>query len=164
MNSDSQQPESGHAKLRLAAARHRLDLLPSSELPVLAISVLEAGCDSPSLRELAGELHPTWADTGPLFERVLQELGIQFLRREDSAETVARFYAQQILAGEFTPCEGARHIWREVANQYSHDDELWKRYSIFVGLASQWEDEPSGRVEYERRIREEAQRLLRSAD
>lgn len=147
-------------KLCFAAVRKQLGKLSSSELPHLAMFALEAGLDSPSLRELAGELHPTWADSGPIFERILRDFGITQSSKPQSINALARYYAEQILSGAISPYEGALRIWQEVANELWGDRELWQKYSIFVGLASEWEDYPPGRPDYERQIRDEAQVIL----
>ena len=160
VNESRQATESAIEKLRLAATRRHFDLLPSSELPQLAMSALEAGLDSPSLRHLAGELHPTWADSGPLFERVLNDFGIDTLSRPQAGHALARYYAEQIVSGTISPYEGARRIWWDVANAVWNDREVWKQYSLFVGLASEWEDYPPGRPDYEQQIRDEAKQLL----
>ena len=121
---------------------------------------LEAGLDTPSLRELAGELHPTWADTGPLFERVLHDCGVATPPRLQAGHELACYYAEQIISGAVTPYEGARRIWRDVANQLWHDREAAQPYLIFIGLASEWEDHDEHRSDYEQDIRDEAQKLL----
>ena len=146
--------------LRLAAARRHFDLLASIELPDLASAALEAGLDSPSLRELAGELCPTWADSGPLFERILHDFGLALLSRHHAAGVLARHYAEQIISGTLSPYEGARRIWSDVANAVWNDRDGPRQYLVFVGLASEWEDYPPGRPDYEQRIRDEAQQLL----
>jgi hypothetical protein len=61
----------------VAAARREFDILPSSELPNLAVEALEAGFDSPNLRILAAESHPTWADCDLLFKQVCVNLAFQ---------------------------------------------------------------------------------------
>ena len=153
-------PESALAALRLASTRREFERLPSSELPELAVGALEAGFDSPALRQLAGELDPTWADSGPLFDRILLDLGITPLPRPEAADALARHYASQIVSGAVTPYEGASRIWWDVANECSDDPERWEQYSVFVGLGSEWEDHPPRRVDYERDIRDEAAKLL----
>src|SRR5262245_34768850 len=60
----------------IVAARWVLGLIPSQALPQIATEALQAGLDSPSLRELAGELHPTLDASGPLFEKLLDEVGV----------------------------------------------------------------------------------------
>lgn len=146
--------------LRIAACRHQLDLLPSSELPALATSALEAGLDLPSLRLLAGELHPTWSDSGPLFERVLRELGISYESPPKAGFALALYYAGQIASGVLTPYDGARRIWGDVANEFMHHPTVWDQVSVFVGLASEYEDCPRSRAEIEQQIRHEANQLL----
>ena len=121
---------------------------------------LESGLDTPSIRELGGELAPTWADTGPLFERVLHDCGIASPSRPQAGYALARYYAEQIVSGAITPYDGARRIWRDVANQLWDDREAAQPYVIFVGLASEWEDYEPGRPDHERQIRDEAAKLL----
>jgi hypothetical protein len=51
----------------------------------------------------------------------------------------------------------------DVANDAFPDgvtNAAWDRLSVFVGLASQWEDDARQRREYEREIVEQAVRLL----
>lgn len=160
MNDNSQEAASALDALRFAAVRRQFALLPSSDLPELAMRALEAGLDSPSTRELAGELRPTWVDSGPLFDRVLHDCGIVSPTQPEAAHSLAQHYATQILSGVLTPYDGARRIWWQVANYFYDDREHWQRYSIFVGLASGWEDYPPTRQDYEREIRDEATKLL----
>jgi hypothetical protein len=160
VNESSHEAASALDALRFAAVLRQFDLLPSSDLPRLAMLALEAGLDSSSIRELAGELHPTWADSGPLFDLVLHDFGIVAPTQPEAAHALAHHYAEQIISGALTPYEGARNIWRRVANHFYDDREHWQRYSIFVGLASEWEDYAPGRRDYERQIRDEAAKLL----
>jgi hypothetical protein len=150
---------SARASLRLAAARLQLDShLTSGELPDMAVSALEAGLDSPSLRLLAGQLHPTWADCGPLFHAVLKELGIDPLSRTEAGHVLLNHIAVRILGGSMTPYEGACEI-ADVANRF-WEEELWYRLSIFIGLVCEWNDHPDHRPEFEREILDEARKLL----
>ena len=68
----------------------------------------------------------------------------------------ARFVAQYAI----TPYDGASRIWWNVANALWAEKDIWQQYSIFVGLASEWEDYPPGRSDYEQQIRDEAQQIL----
>jgi hypothetical protein len=148
------------ARLRTTAARFWLDFhLPSSELPTIAVAALESGLDSTSLRVLAGELHPSRADSGPIFESALEELGIIRLSQREAVATLAQHYAEQILSDAVTPFEGARAIW-DIMQRCWEDKELWQRYSIFIGLASDWDDYPPHRSALEQAIRDEARKLL----
>jgi hypothetical protein len=58
--------------------------------------------------------------------------------------------------GEIPPYEGARWIGLELANEQGADPSL----RCFVGLASEWEDDPQHRPEYESVMIEEADRLV----
>jgi hypothetical protein len=76
---------------------------------------------------------------------------------------VAKHYARKILDGSIAPYEGARLIWWNVANQACPDNqetEVWNRLSIFVGLASEYEDYAPARKQCEDDIIEAAKDLL----
>src|SRR2546426_5939008 len=98
--------------LDVIAAKWALGLVPSEALPRIAVDALEAGFDTPSLRRLAGELRPLLAETGPLFEEVLGELGVAIPDRSRAALVIAKSYATQITEGSLSPYEGAREIWQ----------------------------------------------------
>jgi hypothetical protein len=76
---------------------------------------------------------------------------------------VARHYARRIVERTMTPYEGARRIWMDAANDaFPHEakNDVWDQLSVFVGLASQWEDDTRRRRESEREIVERAVELL----
>jgi hypothetical protein len=154
--------ERAKQELRYAATRHQFDVLQSEELPQLAVMALEAGLDTPSLRLLAGEMHPTWSDSGNLFGGLLRELDITPLPSHLAALELGRYYATQILAGTLTPAEGAEHIWWDVANEFMHDGRVWPALRGFVGLASEYRDHPEAHAELEQEIRNEARELLKT--
>ena len=65
--------------------------------------------------------------------------------------------ANDVLQGTRTPYEAAQELW-----QLSRDlDQLADAIRPFVALASEWEDDPANRIEYEADIRIEAERLRR---
>ncbi|HEY1861324.1 MAG TPA: hypothetical protein VGG61_13265, partial [Gemmataceae bacterium] len=97
-----------------------------------------------------------WEEVGPRFERALIELNVPVPSRQGAVLDIAREYAREIIAGELSPYEGARKIWWELANEPDSDRSLL----IFVGLASEWEDVPQHRSQYETDIIDEARRLL----
>jgi hypothetical protein len=122
------------AAFREAALHRHFGLIPSRELPDLAIRALEASIESPSLLELAGELLPSWSDSGPLFERILDELGVAGPSAEGAPHELARYYATQILSGTLTPYEGAHEIWLRLVTDPGKNNEHWIRYGIFTNL------------------------------
>jgi len=136
--------------LDLVAAKWALGLVPSEALPRIAVDALEAGFDTPSLRRLAGELRPLLAETGPLFEEVLGELGVAIPDKSRAALVIAKSYAIQITEGSLSPYEGAREIWQiELAVE-----GLMTELGPFVYWASEWQEADSpGRRECEAAIR-----------
>jgi len=141
--------------LNIAAAWLALGKLRSEDAIAAASSALDRGVYSESLGLLLYE-QPVWSEVGPLFTRALSELSIPVPPRDEASLTIAREYACQIIAGETSPYEGARRIWWEVANEPGADPSLM----AFIGLASEWEDSPRYRPEYEANIMGEAQRLM----
>jgi hypothetical protein len=142
--------------LDIAADWLALGKLRSEDAIAAASSALDRGVYSESLGLLLYE-QPIWSEVEPLFTKALSELGIPVPPRAEASLAIAREYARQIIAGETSPYEGARRIWWEVANEPGADSSLL----AFVGLASEWEDAPRYRPEYEAAIIEEAQRLVR---
>jgi hypothetical protein len=65
--------------------------------------------------------------------------------------------ANEVLQGTRAPYEGARELWR-LSNDLS---ELVDALRPFAGLASEWEDNPAHRSEYENDIRIEAETFRR---
>ena len=146
-----------------AASFWQLGLLPSEVLPLIAANALEKGFDSPSLRILAGEMEKVASTVGPLFVMALRELGIPLPAPVSAQMAVARFYAGKIVDGSLSPYEGAYRIWWDVANEAmpaKEENEVWNRLRVFVGLASEYEDNPSYRKEYEDQIVQEAKDFL----
>ena len=119
----------------LVAAKWSLGLLPSDALPRLATDALEAGLDTPALRLVAGELHPTLDETGALFDEALDELGVDVPDRSRAALIVAKEYATQIADGTVSPYEGARQIW-----QLHVDIEGLLELGPFAYWASEWQE------------------------
>jgi len=137
--------------LELVAAKWVLRRIPSEALPRIAADLLEAGLDTPSLRRLAGELHPTLGETGPLFEEVLDELGVAVPDMSRAGLVLAKDYAAQIMEGSLSACDGACQIWRIQLEVEGLTPEL----GPFVYWASEWQeaDRPERRKECEAGIR-----------
>ena len=97
--------------LELVAAKWVLRRIPSEALPRIAADLLEAGLDTPSLRRLAGELCPTLGESGPLFEEILDELGVAIPDKSRAGLLLAKAYAAQITEGSLPAYDGACQIW-----------------------------------------------------
>lgn len=128
----------------------------SDALPAVGLEALEAGYDSPSLRKLAGcgRADPSKM-VQELFERSVNELGLVIPAPPEAGLAMAKIVAQDVLSGRYGPYDGARRIW----GLRSRFPDL-KQLTIFVGLASEYEDDEAHRDEYVRGIMEECRRLV----
>jgi hypothetical protein len=92
------------------SVQFELDEIGSERLPDIAVKLLEAGYDTPSLRLVAGDMHPEMAETGPTFADALRELGVGVTLREAwllRAESVAH----AITVGTIAPIDGACDLY-----------------------------------------------------
>lgn len=103
-------PMPTRGELLSIAIRFQLGELISDELPGMAATLLAERLDTPSLREVAGDLHPTMAEAGAVFSRALAELGVA-LTHEEAALLRAEEVAGSILRGECSPDSGASEIY-----------------------------------------------------
>jgi hypothetical protein len=142
--------------LATAAALHALKRLTPEQVLAVAHAALEAGVWADALGELAAWDSPYSADVYPIFDRALAQLGIPFPSPREALTTVARDYARRIISGELTPYEGARRIWWEAALEPEADPSL----RVFIGLASEHEDCPQFRPQYDAEIIDEARQLV----
>jgi hypothetical protein len=68
--------------------------------------------------------------------------------------------ARRILDNEIDPYRGAAAIWARMAER---EGGYAEPLAVFVGLASEWQDDPEHRSALEDDIREEARRLVDKA-
>ena len=61
-----------------------------------------------------------------------------------------------MLAGNLTPYEGSRLIWKKASWQLPEEAGLM----VFVGLASEWDDHPEYRRDLEVQMLKEARRIV----
>lgn len=83
------------------------------------------------------------------------EIGLEPLTERIAGLVAAEQVARELTHGTVTPIEAARRIWRIA--RLAPSAEPWLR--VFVGLASEWEDDPGNRASYEEEIRSEALHL-----
>jgi len=143
-------------QLDTVVARFRLGIVPASELPAVAAGALEAGFDSPAVRQLAGADGQDSEDLKKLFEKSLAELGLSIPTQDEAGLLVARSIAEEVVSGSLKPYEGAKQIWGRVYVRNPKLDAL----KVFVGLASEYEDDPQNRDAYQRDIVRECQLLV----
>ena len=155
--------------LESAASFWVLRLLCGEDLPAIAVDALEAGVDTPALRILAGERDPDVGELGRLFLNALEESSLQLPTRPEAFRNAAKYYAEQILSGEWAPYRGAHAIWWELCTL----DDAPESLMMFRGLASEYEDfeypakhdAEAGMIlwEIERQIVAEARSILESS-
>lgn len=141
--------------LEVAALRLAAGMLHAERLPDLATDALVRGLDSPALRELAGTSPLDVRDGQDLFVLALDQLGIPVLDEQQALRQLVIYTAGRIVTGELMPYDGAHWIWVEAFTSDMQDDT-----ASFAGLASEWEEHPSDRLEIEAEIVGAAQELL----
>lgn len=106
-----------------------------------AISCLEDGFDSKSLRLLAGmnKTHSIKADFEELFRHSLLELDWRYLDKKESLFDYAKEIAKQILSNKIESVEAVEKIYK-VYVQLDYPDELEMWNLLYDGHSSGWYD------------------------
>ena len=145
--------------LRKIASEYVLGFLSVDDLPATGRALIEGGCDSPLLRQLAGETGEDLDEVRRLFLGAMRELGVEMPSVRDAGSVVAQAIASEVIAGAVTPYDGAKKIWDRLYTRWPELDQL----RPFVGLASEYEDDANHREEYARDILAECEKLIASA-
>lgn len=143
-------------KLDTLIAKLRLGLLDPAKLPEIAADALGSGHDSPAMRQLAGADGQQSEELRNLFEKSLAELGVPVPTQDEAGLLVARSIAEEVLSGSLSPYEGAKQIWGRIYVRNPHLHAL----KTFVGLASEYEDDPKNRNAYQEDIIKECRLLV----
>jgi hypothetical protein len=96
--------------LELVAARLVLNLLPSAEIPGIALAMLEAGHAGEDLALLAVERAPTLAECEPRLVRALAQARVPLPSAADAVGPCARFLVERIASGAVEPPIGAEDL------------------------------------------------------
>jgi hypothetical protein len=115
--------------LEVAQALQLRGLLRREDIPAVAVDLLEAGRDTPTIRRLAGLSRDDLYYAVELFSRVLEELEREEPALDDAASALARHLAEAALAPEADlralAADGAR-----LAVAFDYPDVLMEFYSI----------------------------------
>src|SRR5262245_61309863 len=98
--------------LKRMLALWTLGLIGSEELPSIAAEVLAEGLESRSLVRLAGLTTQEIADADSLFQKSLNELGVEQMTTNEALRLYAVFVSKRIVNREISPLQGAKEIWR----------------------------------------------------
>jgi hypothetical protein len=145
--------------VEILVARWELDELGPEEVRRLATEALEAGCDTPTLRQVAGIEGSRRAEVEELLPRFLREVRVERPTTDEAVKAVVDECARQVVRGELAPSAGARRLWLR-SHHFDGNDRVWEQLRPFVGLASELEDWPDGRAQLEADIVREAAALL----
>jgi hypothetical protein len=141
----------------MAEAMWTLGLLTSDMLPGIAVRALEAGLDSPSLRQLAGLDSTDLAEAEHLFRKTLSELGREILTTRQAALNYAFYISQEICSGREEPYSGARKIWKATL---AVEDKPFHDLDPFVYAFSEYASRPEDRGLFSAGIIKEAARVV----
>jgi hypothetical protein len=119
---------------QIIEARLSLDLIASADMPTIAWDALEAGLDGRAIRRLAALEHPTYFEGMEILPRVMQELKLSQITREDAVLRIARRIAKEILISNDDPLQHLRDfesLW--IRADYPHEisalgtlyDDVW---------------------------------------
>jgi len=143
-----------------AAAFFKLGELDAPQLREIALAWLDQGFDARDLAVLASEPDPIMSDVGPMFERVLRNLGAASPPMEDARRTAEAIMLRDII-GDQRQTSGK--VWQFLEMfYYAHfSPEFEDRYAPMIGLFYSAEEAAGANVStLEQQMREEASRLL----
>jgi hypothetical protein len=104
--------------------------LTTSQLPKLGLAGLEQGLDSDSLTILAGMSDKdNQFEIEDYFKKALTELEIILPDKREAALELAKYYADEIIAGKVDPVDGVNKIIRKALDSYDFFNES-KEYAM----------------------------------
>jgi hypothetical protein len=119
----------------LAEAKLALELIASADMPSIAWEAWECGLNGgPATSRLGSLERPTYFEIAELLPRVMQELGLSQISRDEAALRIAKRIAKQILESGDDPLQHLRDfesLW--IGAGYPHEicvlgtlyDDVW---------------------------------------
>lgn len=114
---------SGWSAFDLVAAVWERGGRSADDLPPAAEAALVAGCDSPSLRVVAGLTDPGWSELRPLLVAIRKERGLLPFTAAEVDELRMVDAVGQIATGAVTPQDGARTVFLLLSDLDRFDDD-----------------------------------------
>jgi len=138
----------------IRALRH-LDLVEPSEVVAWARGQTTRSASTKGVVDLAELSDARGDDVDAHVTALADEIGLEPLTEQVAGFVAAEHVARELTRGTVAPIEAARRIWRIARLAPSAEPRL----RVFIGLASEWEDDPDNRASYEEEIRSEALHL-----
>jgi hypothetical protein len=126
----------------VAVGRWRLGEVMAERLPSAAMEALDAGCDAPSLGQLAGMKRAGWSEVEPVVARVLKERGRAVPSTQEALKSVADDVVRRMVAGEVAPEGATARLMR--LSMKAQDEPAWEDLRAFHHLALEWEVAEAG--------------------
>jgi hypothetical protein len=134
-----------------------LDLADTHEVIEWANAALAEDPTNDSLVALAILDAKDGQEVDSALDAVMAELGVAPLDSNEAAMILAKETAKDIIAQKVMPHDGARFIWVKLARKVPEVEEALR---VFIGLASEWEEDPSQREQYDADIVGASRRLV----
>lgn len=129
-------------------AMRALDLIDPREVIGWATRMLERGLSEPALAGLAASSEDSSEVAGAL-EGLAEDLGLSPITERVAGIAAASEVARRMNEGLLEPIDAARQVWRIARLAPAAEPDL----RPFIGLASEWDDDPEHRAFYEEEIR-----------
>jgi hypothetical protein len=143
--------------LEVAASKLLLGLISSGDVSGFAADALADGCDSPSLRLLAGSTGIQDDEVRFLLAQALTETDSPALKSHAAVVRLAREISMQLLRGNLSAYDGAKQIWELTLRV---PEEHFPELDSFVYAASEWAERPKDRKLFNEGIVAAAKELL----
>ncbi|MFV0318517.1 MAG: hypothetical protein ACK5O2_16345 [Microthrixaceae bacterium] len=151
-------PEVGRSEassLWRLACHSVVESLDPAAIEAVGVELIEAGFDHPAIINLASASTQSEA-SDELIVRAVSALDWDMPTKPEAAVTVAKELAWDLVSGRNSAPVVARAIWQLSLTV----PETEHMFLNFVGLASEWEDDPVNRAVYEEDIEAAALNLL----
>ena len=121
----------------VAVGRWRLGELRVERLPDAAMHALLAGCETPSLAQLAAMAGSGSSEIERLLARVLKERERRLPSKDDAVKAVADDLVRQMVEGEISPEQAVERLL--IVSMKALSRPAWKDLGVFHHLALDWE-------------------------
>ena len=121
----------------VAVGRWRLGDLMAERLPDAAMHALVAGCETPSLGQLAAIDGSRWSEIERLLARVLKERERRLPSKDEAVKAVADDLVRQMVEGEISLEQAVERLL--IVSMKALTRPAWKDLGVFHHLALDWE-------------------------